>query len=252
MIVDATAIPLLIFYLVLALGVSFICSVLEAVLLSITPSYVAQLEAEGHAAGPRLRAYKEDIDRPLAAILSLNTVAHTIGASGAGVQAQAAFGEASVTIASIILTLLILIFSEIIPKTLGASYWKKLAPYSSGVLRVLIVITAPLVLLSQGITKIIGGSGHHGPTLSREEFSAMANIGSKEGIFDEEESRILTNLFRFNALRAQDVMTPRTVVLAFDQKLSADDAFNDESVMRFSRIPVYSDNLDAILSLIHI
>ncbi len=240
------ALPLLFFYLALALGVSFLCSVLEAVLLSITPSYIAQLDAEGHPAAGRLASYKEDIDRPLAAILSLNTVAHTIGASGAGVQAQAAFGESSVTIASIILTLLILIFSEIIPKTLGASFWKRLAPYSARILGILIVITAPLVWLSQGITKIIGGSGHHGPTLSREEFSAMADIGSKEGIFDEEESRILSNLFRFNALRAQDVMTPRTVILAFDQTLTASDAFNNEAFMRFSRIPVYDENLDTI------
>ena len=106
---------LLVFYVLLALGVSFMCSVMEAVLLSLTPSYLMMLEREGHPAGRRLRALKDDIDRPLAAILSLNTIAHTVGAAGAGAQAAVVFGDAAVGVFSGVLTFLILVLSEIIP-----------------------------------------------------------------------------------------------------------------------------------------
>ena len=237
---------MMLFYISIALLFSFICSVAEAVLLSVTPSFIQNLEQKQKSGAGVLKGVKRNVDRSLAAILTLNTIAHTVGAGGAGAEAAKAFGDEWVNVSMAVLTLLILFLSEIIPKTLGASFWKRLAPYSARILGILIVITAPLVWLSQGITKIIGGSGHHGPTLSREEFSAMADIGSKEGIFDEEESRILSNLFRFNALRAQDVMTPRTVILAFDQTLTASEAFNNEAFMRFSRLPVYDENLDTI------
>jgi CBS domain containing-hemolysin-like protein len=239
-------VALLIFYVLLALGVSFLCSVLEAVLLSITPSYIATLEGSGNPAGAKLRGFKDDIDRPLAAILSLNTVAHTVGASGAGAKALEVFGDAYVAAASAVLTLLILIFSEIIPKTLGARYWKVLAPYAARVLKWLIYVTLPLVWLSQGITRLMGGSPHGEPAISREEFEILADIGSKDGILDEEESRILANLFRLNALRARDVMTPRTVILAFDEDMTVAEAMDDEQTMRFSRIPIYNKNVDGI------
>lgn len=239
-------VALLIFYVVLALGVSFLCSVLEAVLLSITPSYIATMEGSGHPAGPKLREFKDDIDRPLAAILSLNTVAHTVGASGAGAQALEVFGDAYVAAASGVLTLLILVFSEIIPKTLGARYWKLLAPYAARLLKILIYITLPLVWLSMGITRLMGGSHHTEPAISREEFEILADIGSKDGILDEEESRILANLFRLNALRARDVMTPRTVILAFSEEMTVDEAMQDEKTMRFSRIPIYDSDVDGI------
>lgn len=244
--INYEAIPLLVFYLMLALGVSFLCSILEAVILSLTPSFVANLEKKGDKSGPKLRALKEDIDRPLAAILSLNTVAHTIGASGVGVQSQEAFGSAYVTITSVVLTLLILIFSEIIPKSLGSMYRKRLARFVAAVMPTLIIMTLPLVWMSKGITRLLGGSPHHGPTLSREEFSAMADLVSEEGVFEEDESRILKNLFRFAALRVQDVMTPRTVIVAFDADETVEDLIASEESLRFSRLPVHRGTLDTI------
>ena len=237
---------LLIFYVVLALGVSFLCSVLEAVLLSITPTYIIGLEAKKSPMGEKLREFKEDIDKPLAAILSLNTVAHTVGASGAGAQAQAIFGDTYVAVISGVLTLLILVISEIIPKTLGARYWKRLAPVAGKILGPLIILTYPLVIMSQGIAKLMGGSAHAGPTMSRAEFQALADIGSKDGIFEEDESRILTNLFRFSALKAEDVMTPRTVLVTLEEEMTVAEALKHSRAMRFSRIPITPGRLDAI------
>ena len=242
----STHVALLVFYVLLALSVSFLCSILEAVLLSITPSYVATLASEERPSAQRMRKLKEDIDRPLAAILSLNTVAHTVGASGAGAQALEIFGDQYVAAASAVLTLLILVFSEIIPKTLGARYWKRLGPLAASILPVLIALTLPLVWMSQFITRMLGGSGHHGPTLSRQEFEVLTDIGSRDGIFDEEESRILKNLFRLSDLRAQDVMTPRTVILSFDEEDTVREVLGDEKAMRFSRIPVRAGGLDKI------
>lgn len=231
---------LLILYLFLAIGVSFLCSILEAVLLSITPSYVAMLERDNQKAGVLLRSLKKDIDQPLAAILSLNTIAHTIGAAGVGAQAQVVFGSAYVTIASIILTLLILVFSEIIPKTLGATYWKKLSGFTARVTNVLIYITYPFVLLSKGITKLLS-SDENRPSISREEIGAMAELGHEEGIFEEEESNIFRNLIRFNSLKVKDIMTPRIVVVKFSEEMAVEDVLDSEDELRVSRVPVFGE-----------
>ncbi|MEX0995062.1 MAG: hemolysin family protein [Balneolaceae bacterium] len=238
---------LLVFYLLLAIGVSFLCSILEAVLLSITPSYVAMLEQEGDKTGELLKSLKKDIDQPLAAILSLNTIAHTIGAAGVGAQAQLVFGNAYVSISSAILTLLILVFSEIIPKTLGATYWKKLAGFSVRTTKYLIIFTYPLVLLSKGITRWLSREDEQA-TISREEFSAMADRGLEEGIFEEDESNIFKNLIRFSTLRVKDVMTPRPVVVRFQQDQSIGDILNkkDEETLYFSRLPVYGKDEEDI------
>jgi CBS domain containing-hemolysin-like protein len=237
---------LLIFYVALALVVSFVCSVLEAVLLSITPTYIVGLEAQESPMGAKLRGFKENIDKPLAAILSLNTVAHTVGASGAGAQALKVFDESYVAIIGAILTLLILVISEIIPKTLGARYWKRLAPLAGKVLSPLIILTYPLVLMSQGISSLMGGSAHGGPAMSRAEFQALADMGTKDGIFEEDESRILRNLFKLEALKVKDVMTPRTVMMTLDEKTTVREALEHPRLMRFSRIPVCQDRLDHI------
>lgn len=231
---------LLILYLILAIGVSFLCSILEAVLLSITPSYVAMLERDGQKAGTLLRSLKKDIDQPLAAILSLNTIAHTIGAAGVGAQAQIVFGNAYVTITSIILTLLILVFSEIIPKTLGATYWKKLSGFAARATKILIIITYPFVLLSKGITKLMS-SEENQPSISREEIGAMAELGHEEGIFEEEESNIFRNLIRFNSLRVEDIMTPRIVVVKFSEDKTIKEVLDGEDELRVSRVPVFGD-----------
>lgn len=236
---------LLILYLILAIGVSFLCSILEAVLLSITPSYVALLENQNSKSGEILRELKEDIDQPLSAILSLNTIAHTIGAAGVGAQAQVVFGNAYVTITSIVLTLLILVFSEIIPKTLGATYWKGLSSFAARTTKYLIIVTYPFVLLSRGITRMLS-SAEKQPSVSREEFSAMADIGHQEGIFEEEESNIFKNLIRFNSLRVKDIMTPRIVVVKYPESKTIREVLEHKEELRVSRIPVYGETEEDI------
>lgn len=240
---------LLAFYLFLAIGVSFLCSILEAVLLSVTPSHVAVLERKGSGSGKLLRSLKEDIDRPLSAILSLNTIAHTVGAAGVGAQAQVVFGNAYVSITSGVLTLLILVLSEIIPKTLGATHWKKLAVPASRVTNFLIILTYPLVLLSKGITKLLAGDEKE-PAISREEFSAMAELGFQEGVFEEGESNIFKNLIRFNHLSVKDIMTPRIVVVKHQEDLTIAEVLKGDEPLRVSRIPIYGKNEEDITGYI--
>lgn len=221
---------------------------MEAVILSVNPSYVALKERENHPSGKLLRKFKDNIDRPLAAILTLNTFAHTIGAAGVGVQAQKIWGEESLTIVSIILTLLILILSEIIPKTLGANYWKSLAPTTAKFLKVLIFIFYPLIIVSNWITAGMGKGKKS--ILSRDEFEVMADIGEREGIFRKGESQIIKNLMRFNSIKVEDIMTPRTVMLASHENISMQEFFNRLSDMHFSRIPIYDKNIDEVTGFV--
>lgn len=237
---------LLLFYVALVLGVSFLCSISEAVLLSITPSFVAAANDEGHPAGERLRVLKEDIDRPLAAILTLNTIAHTVGAAGAGAQAAVVFESVSVGTFSAILTFLILVLSEIIPKTLGAVYWRRFAYPISYLLLPMIWLLWPFVKMSQGITYILSGGRKVSTTVSRDEIRALAELGHQEGVFQEEESRVLKNLFRFGSLRVQDIMTPRIVVEALSEQLTVGEVVATHDEFRFSRIPVYNKNRDDV------
>ena len=237
--------PLLIFYLTLAIGVSFLCSMLEAVLLSVSHSYIAIMERKGARTGVLLRKYKEDIDRPLSAILSLNTIAHTVGAAGVGAQAQLIFGDAYVAITSAVLTFLILVLSEIIPKTIGATYWRGLAPFAAKTLRILMILLYPFVLMSQFITKIISNEDEM-PSFSREEFGAMADLGVEEGVFEEEESRIFKNLIRFSSLRIKDIMPPRTVVVGFKEELTVVEVSDNVEQLHFSRLPVYGEARDEV------
>ena len=236
---------LLVLYVALAIGVSFLCSMMEAVLLSVTPSYVAALERKGSAVGERIHEFKENVDRPLAAILSLNTIAHTVGAAGVGAQAAIVFGEAYTGIVAAILTLLILVLSEIIPKTLGAVYWRTLTPSVVRMLTATIIAMWPLVKLSQGITRLLSQDEDEA-AFSREEFTAMAELGEEEGVFEEKESRILRNLFRFNSLRVKDVMTPRTVIFDLPENTTIGEVMEEHDEFRFSRIPVYNDDPDDI------
>ncbi len=237
------SLTLLIVYVALAIGVSFLCSVMEAVLLSVTPAYVGALEKDNPTAAARLKALKEDVDRPLAAILTLNTVAHTIGAAGAGAEAAAYFGNDAVGVFSAVLTLGILVLSEIIPKTLGAVYWRALAGPVARLLKVFIWVLYPLVWLSQVLTKLIARSKKDAP-VSRAELAALATIGAEEGIFEEQESQILQSLLRFNGLAARDVMTPRTVVVAFPETATVQTVIDRRPP--FSRIPVYAESLDDV------
>ncbi|MDZ7771410.1 MAG: CNNM domain-containing protein [Balneolaceae bacterium] len=236
---------LLIFYLALAIGVSFLCSILEAVLLSVSHSYIAVLERKGNRAGELLRTYKQDIDRPLSAILSLNTIAHTVGAAGVGAQAQLVFGETYVAVTSAVLTFLILVLSEIIPKTVGATYWRSLAPVSVYTLRGLMILLYPFVVLSQVITRLLA-SEENIPSFSREEFGALAELGVEEGIFEEEESRIFKNLIRFSSLRVKDIMTPRTVVVGFQESGTLEHIDANIEELTFSRLLLYGEERDEV------
>ena len=240
---------LLISYVVVALGFSFLCSIAEAVLLSITSAHIALLENEKKPSGLLLRALKDDINKPLAAILTLNTIAHTIGAAGAGAQAAAVFGSGYVGLASAVLTLLILVFSEIIPKTLGAHYWKQLAPATAYVLKYLIIVLYPFVKLSEWLT----GGLSHGPTLSgfsREEFAVMADLSSKEGQLAEQESHILKNLLLLRETRVTDAMTPRTVMFSLSQLVTVEEFFHKYDQVPFSRIPIYDDERENITGFV--
>jgi CBS domain containing-hemolysin-like protein len=238
-------VSLLIFYVLLALAVSFLCSVMEAVLLSVTPSYVAAGLREGRPAAESLRALKDDIERPLAAILSLNTIAHTVGAMGAGAQAAIVFGSASVGLISGVLTFLILVLSEIIPKTLGARYWRVLAPWVTRLLVPIVWGLWPLVKLSQAITHLLSRGEKELP-VTRAEFTAMAELGERAGVLEEDESRVMKSLFRFRGLRVQDIMTPRTVVFAWPEEKTVQQVLESGEELRFSRIPIYRENLDEV------
>jgi len=230
---------LLITYVLIALGFSFLCSIAESVILSVTTPYITLLERDGHRAGRLLRQLKQDINAPLAAILTLNTVAHTAGAAGAGAQAAAVFGSHYLGLASAVLTLLILVFSEIIPKTLGAVYWRQLAPLTAYVLRLLVWILYPFVKMAEWLTRGLS----RGTTLtgfSREEFAVMAELGAAEGQLERRESNILRNLFftlRDHSVR--EVMTPRTVVYSLSRDATLREAFEDVEKSRFTRIPIY-------------
>jgi CBS domain containing-hemolysin-like protein len=236
---------LLLLYVGLALALSFLCSLMEATLLSVTPSYVAALEARHRAAGPLLRRLKEQVDRPLAAILTLNTIANTAGATAAGAQAAHVFGDAYIALFSAFLTLAILYLSEILPKTLGAVYWRRLAPPLALVLSVLIPTLWPLVALARYLTRKVG-RGQRRTAVHRDEFTALAELGAREGVFRAEESRVLKNLFRMGSLRTKHIMTPRIVVFALPQAATVRDVLADHAELRFSRIPIYGDDLDDV------
>jgi len=236
---------LLITYILIAILFSFICSIFEAVLLSVNNAHIALMEKNGQVAGSLLKALKKDISKPLAAILSLNTIAHTIGAVGAGAQAAIVFGNAYVGAASAILTLMILVFSEIIPKTLGATYWRKLAPLTAYSLKYLIILLYPFVKLSELIT----GQMANGPTLngfSREEFAVMAEISSQDGTLAKQESQFLKNLMKLRVMQVKDAMTPRTVIFSLSQQLTVEEFFHKYDQVAFSRIPIFQGDREEI------
>ncbi|MCB0546430.1 MAG: HlyC/CorC family transporter [Phaeodactylibacter sp.] len=248
---------MLIFFFLLSICFSFLCSVWEAVLLSVTPSFVEIQNKQGTRTGRLLKQFKDDVDRPLSAILTLNTIAHTLGAIGVGAQAGRVFGENHLIIAGIelplsieafigaVMTLAILILSEIIPKTLGANYWEQLSSFTAGSINILIYCLLPLVWVSQFITKKMKKDKSRS-VLSRADFTAMAEIGEKEGIFRTSEFRIIQNLMRLNTIRAKDIMTPRPVVKAADQERAIASFYQANQQLQFSRIPVYKDSKDHI------
>lgn len=235
---------LILLYFLGALSLSFLCSVLEAVLLSTPMSYISMRENQGSKTATLMKQYKNNVDRPVGAILSLNTIAHTIGSAGVGAESIKIFGEQYFGLISAILTLLILVLSEIIPKTIGASYWRSLAMPSTRIIRVLILITYPLVLLSELITKVFTPRGNQA-AMSREEVSAMVDVGTTEGIFRESESKLIKSCIALSGVKARQIMTPSIVVESACQDLTVKD-FQAKQSWSFSRIPVYAGDKDYI------
>lgn len=235
---------LILLYFLGALSLSFLCSVLEAVLLSTPMSYISMRENQGSKTATLMKQYKNNVDRPVGAILSLNTIAHTIGSAGVGAESIKIFGEQYFGLISAILTLLILVLSEIIPKTIGASYWRSLAMPSTRIIRVLILITYPLVLLSELITKVFTPRGNQA-SMSREEVSAMVDVGTSEGIFRESESKLIKSCIALSGVKARQIMTPSIVVESACQDLTVKD-FQAKQSWSFSRIPVYAGDKDYI------
>lgn len=243
---------LLFFYLFLAVFVSFLCSIMEAVLLTTPLSFVTMKENQGVKAASYLRKHKENIDKPLSAILSLNTVANTIGAAGVGAQASIVFGDAFFGIVSATLTIIILVFSEILPKTIGAYYWKSLVVFAGVVIQGMIYLTYPLVLVSEGLTNIVANKKRGESSVSREEFSAMVDIGTREGALDIAESRIIQNIIKLREVKVEQVMTPRVVVEYAPEDMTIAQFHKVKGYRHYSRIPVYSsDNKEDITGFVH-
>jgi CBS domain containing-hemolysin-like protein len=256
---------LLLFYAFLSIFFSFLCSILEAVLLSITPTFINVKKKEGKSYALGLEALKKDVDKPLIAILTLNTVAHTVGAILVGVQAKVTYTELygsqehtflgisftedlMVGIVSTIMTILILVASEIIPKTIGATYWQQLANFTTKALNGMVWVLkwTGLLWTLQLFTRLIGKKAIHGSVLSREEFTAMADIAHEEGVFQESESKVIKNLLKFDEVFVKDIMTPRTVMKIAPETMSVTEFFKENPKLRFSRIPVFGEREDVI------
>lgn len=244
---------LLVLYAILSIFFSFLCSILEAVLLSITPTFINVKLKEGKTYADDLEDLKNDVDKPLIAILTLNTVAHTVGAILVGVQAEKVFGtgDNSIMIVSALMTILILILSEIIPKTIGATYWQQLANVTTRILSALIFVFkySGILWVLQLFTKMFG-KATHGSVFSREDFHAMTDIAHEEGVFQESESKVIKNLLTFKDVMAKDIMTPRTVLKTENELTTVETFFKENQNLRFSRIPVFKDDPDNITGLV--
>ena len=238
---------LLLAYFFLALFLSFLCPLLEAVLLSTPASYSSILAKKNSSQGERLERFKENINRPLAAILTLNTFAHTLGAAGVGAQTLELYGENSVAIASGILTLLILVFSEIIPKTIGSVYWRSLIGNTTLIIEVLIFFTYPLVLLAEYISNF----GEDEATVTREEVIAMAEMGEDEGVLEEQETDIIENTLKLKDVKVKDIMTPRSVIFALKSEFTVGQVLEEHETLDFTRIPIFDGNLDVIKGMVN-
>lgn len=240
---------MLIFYMILAIGVSFLCSLMESILLSLNISYIQVLKNTNPAAGARLEEIKKDISKPLAAILILNTCANTIGAAGVGAEAAKIFGSEYMFYISALLTLLILFISEIIPKTIGAVHWKSLAPVAAVIIKFFIFITYPLILISLFITKKISKNQKE-QHITREELLASAQLGENEGIIDEQESDVIENILQLDKHKIIDILTPRSVVFALEKNVSIERAIKTIGITKFSRIPIYDKSIDNIIGVV--
>lgn len=239
---------IIIILFVVTIGVSFLCSILEATLLSSTSAYIGVLIKDGKKSAKLLEHLKENIDRPISAILTLNTLSHTLGSAAIAYHVQVNFGETIVTVASFVLTFAILIFSEIIPKSIGAAHWKALIPFSAYTIQFMILILYPLVIMSEWMGRFFARTSED-PEVSREEILMSAEIGAEEGTLKGKESHIIKNLLMLDKIYVSDIMTPRSVFFALDKELTVEEVFAKYKPLRFSRIPVYSGSLDNIIGM---
>jgi len=241
---------LLVLYFLAAVIISFICSVLESVLLSVNMPYISVLEKERPKAGALLKSHKMHINKSIASILILNTIANTLGAAAVGAQAERVFGSGAVFYVSIVLTFAILFFAEIIPKTIGATYWKSIAPLAAYVIRFFIWITYPIILMTLFVTNRIK-KGDEGHSLSKEELLESALLSEDEGVLDEQESDIIENILRLDDIKVHDILTPRSVVFALEgNRMIKDIIKNEPDIFKYSRIPIYDESIENVTGLV--
>lgn len=241
---------LLILYFLAAVIISFICSVLESVLLSVNMPYISVLEKEKPKVGALLKSHKTNIHKSIASILILNTIANTLGAAAVGAQAESIYGAGAVFYVSIVLTFAILFLSEIIPKTIGATYWKNLAPMSAYAIRFLIWITYPIILMTMFVTKRINKDGE-GISLTKAELIQSTLMSEDEGVLDEQESDVIENILMLDSIKIEEILTPRTVVFALDGNRSIKDIVDYEpAIFKFSRVPVFDGNIEKITGIV--
>lgn len=237
---------LLIVFLLGAMSISFLCSILESVLMSTPLSFITMKEDEGYRPAKVFKKYKLDNARAIAAILSLNTIANTIGAAGVGRQAALVLDSIPFGVVSAVVTILILVFSEIIPKTIGTGQWRRLMGFTAYTIRTLIVILYPVVMLVEGLTKLIARKDDDEAAVSREEVAAMADMGEDEGVIDEDENKIIQNVIKLGDIKAYDVMTPRVVAATAPESMTLKQFYRSDDYGHFSRIPVYAEEEDFI------
>ncbi|NUN05490.1 MAG: HlyC/CorC family transporter [Bdellovibrio sp.] len=230
------------------IGISFLCSLLEAVLLTSTSAYIGVMAKENSRSAKLLEHLKENVDRPISAILTLNTVSHTLGSAAIAYQIQVQYGQDAVTVVSFVLTFLILVLSEIIPKSIGAAHWKALLPFSAYAIQLMIISLYPLVIMSEWLGKLFARTSED-PEVTREEILMTAEIGVEEGALKGKESNIIKNLLMLDKIYVSDIMTPRSVFFALDKDMTVEEVFNRHKPLRFSRIPVYSGSLDNIVGM---
>lgn len=240
---------ILILLFILVIGISFLCSILESIILSTNMSYISVLEKDNPKAGTLLKKLKTDIDKSIASILILNTIANTLGATAIGVQAQSVFsGNANlIMVVSIALTFAILFFAEIIPKTIGAIYWKQLAPIAGIIINFFIFITYPLIIITQFVTQKISSGKGSIDSISREELIHSTLLSEEVG---ELESDIIENTLSIHAIKVKDILTPRSVMYAIPKNTMIKDILEDRRTYKFSRVPIYDESIDNIVGIV--
>ena len=241
----------LILFFLLSVGISFLCSILESVLLSTQMSFVSLLEKESPKTGRLLRSHKENINVSIASVLILNTIANTLGAAAVGAQASKLFGDDAVMYVSIVLTFAILYISEIIPKTIGAIYWKQLAPMAAHLIKFFIFITYPIIVTTLFITNKISSGKNEANTTTKDELLESMLISEDEGVIDEKESDLIENVLKLDEVKVKDILTPRSVVFALEEHLTIKEVLRtQEDIFNFSRIPVYNETIDNVTGIV--